>query len=542
MSAADDFADTPTNDAPELATEDSNYDGQQDLDQDLDTDEKTAQDKEEPMSPQNDADMEDLFGDDKPADEVVHHPGAITPASSEHADGISSPDRRHREALEYAEEDEPDQDIVEEEVLEASAQIPNIPVPRSSDGNHWVIRIPNFIKVDSKPFHPDTYIGPEQEEEAAHVGESSREKDMSIKLRVENTIRWHWIKDEHGHDHRQSNSRIIRWSDGSLSLKLGKELFDITQTIDTSGAIPRQAIGGNTQSSQQASQAPAAESSASAKAQGLTYLVAQHKRAEILQCEAMIAGTMSLRPTGMQSETHRMLVRAVGQKHTKVARLRMAPDPTMDPEREKLELLRQVSKKTRKPKGEDDGFGSTRRRRTGYPRKRSGDDMWSDDDDDDDIFGGGGGGGGGSEDEYGHAVPSARKAKRRKSGDGEESGRRGPGEYQNDDFLVADSDEDDAGFAESDEGERRRRKKRKARDDDEDDLDKLDAKIEAEERKRRQQERIQGADAAGGEKEKPAADEAMDVESEEDEEEWGVRRAGAGSRRKRAIDFDDDEE
>lgn len=35
--------------------------------------------------------------------------------------------------MEYAEEDEPDQ--VVEEVLEASAQIPNIPVPRSSDGN-----------------------------------------------------------------------------------------------------------------------------------------------------------------------------------------------------------------------------------------------------------------------------------------------------------------------------------------------------------------------------------------------------------------------
>lgn len=57
-----------------------------------------------------------------------------TPASSEHADGISSPERRHREALEYAEEDEPDQTI-EEEVLEAVAQIPNIPVPRNSDGN-----------------------------------------------------------------------------------------------------------------------------------------------------------------------------------------------------------------------------------------------------------------------------------------------------------------------------------------------------------------------------------------------------------------------
>lgn len=53
-------------------------------------------------------------------------------------DGISSPERKRREALEYEEDDEPDP-IVEEEVLEASAQIPNIPVPRSTDGNVSVL-------------------------------------------------------------------------------------------------------------------------------------------------------------------------------------------------------------------------------------------------------------------------------------------------------------------------------------------------------------------------------------------------------------------
>ena len=40
--------------------------------------------------------------------------------------------------------------------------------------------MPNFIKLDSKPFHPDTYIGPEQEDEDAQQPEYSREKSMSI--------------------------------------------------------------------------------------------------------------------------------------------------------------------------------------------------------------------------------------------------------------------------------------------------------------------------------------------------------------------------
>jgi RNA polymerase-associated protein LEO1 len=113
--------------------------------------------------------------------------------------------------LEYEEEDEPNALI--EHRLEASVSIPNIPLPKSSDGQvcslqprayespltlipfsqHWVIRMPNFVKVDSKPFHPDTYIGPEHEDD--FLG-GTHERDMGIKLRVENTVRWRWTKDK----------------------------------------------------------------------------------------------------------------------------------------------------------------------------------------------------------------------------------------------------------------------------------------------------------------------------------------------------------
>lgn len=61
--------------------------------------------------------------------------------------------------------------------------------------------MPNFVKMDSKPFHPDTYVGPEHEdEESQQQAESLREKSMTIKLKVENTVRWRWVKDEQGQD------------------------------------------------------------------------------------------------------------------------------------------------------------------------------------------------------------------------------------------------------------------------------------------------------------------------------------------------------
>lgn len=44
---------------------------------------------------------------------------------------------------------------------------------------------------------------------------------------MENTIRWRYSQDEGGNEIRESNARIVKWSDGSMSLYLGGEIFDI---------------------------------------------------------------------------------------------------------------------------------------------------------------------------------------------------------------------------------------------------------------------------------------------------------------------------
>lgn len=62
--------------------------------------------------------------------------------------------------------------------------------------------MPNFVKLDSKPFHPDTYVGPEQEDDDAtqQQMDALKERSLSIKLEVENTVRWRWVKGEDGED------------------------------------------------------------------------------------------------------------------------------------------------------------------------------------------------------------------------------------------------------------------------------------------------------------------------------------------------------
>ena len=307
-----------------------------------------------------------------------------------------------------------------------------------------------------------------------------------------------------------------------MSLRLGKEYFDINQVIDSSGSAHRQAFGTSQNSQSQSQSSPGTPTTTPGKAHGLTYLVAQHKRAEILQAEAAITGFLTLRPTDMQSETHRLVVRAVGQKHSKVARLRMAPD--IDPEREKQELIRASAKKSRHPRGDDGGGGVTRRRRaqSGGRRRTGGDmDIWSDDEEP-------------AYDTYGNDDEDGRSPKKRRAREPEE--RRG-GEYQTDDFVVADSDEDDAAGLSPDGVARH---KKEAREEAEEDvLDKLDAQIgqqEADRKKRREgtPDAPEGAEQAG--------EAAMDIESEEGEEEFRVRRVGSARKRTTVAGFDEEDE
>ena len=120
-----------------------------------------AHDPKQPPSIDQDEEMDDLFDEDAVVDqaercstitisppapycdlftdstrELSHRNASVSDGGQ--ADTISDAEQRHREAMEYAEEeDEPDQDnghALLEQRTEAAALLPNIPSPRSSDG------------------------------------------------------------------------------------------------------------------------------------------------------------------------------------------------------------------------------------------------------------------------------------------------------------------------------------------------------------------------------------------------------------------------
>ncbi|KAG9089771.1 hypothetical protein FS749_001065 [Ceratobasidium sp. UAMH 11750] len=406
-------------------------------------------------------------------------------------------------------------EAVPQVMREAEVNIPKLPLPTSSDGQYWMMRMPNFLKLDTKPFHQDTYEGPQEDYE----GEAK--KESAIMLDVTNTIRWRWVQGANGEMKKESNSRIVRWSDGSMSLQLGTEVFDITCNID--GLRPTTSASTQSQSQSQPQQTQVKRPG------GLGYLYTQHKHAGVLQCEVPITGTMTLQPTGMFSATHKQLVRAVGQRHSRTTRLRLAPEPTMDPERAQRELQKSANRtaRPRKPRASaGGGFGGTgggggggggggRRGRASMGSKKR-DDVFASDDS---------GADGNSDDEDG--FDGRRKV--------QSAPKRG-GEYVADDFVVSDEDDEEGGSP----GGKKRRKRSGDADAAMDSLDEADERIEREAAKRRKREKEEGKAKAGSDDD---ANEDVDMEDSAEEDEHSIRKAGGKARSKRrAVALDDDED
>lgn len=73
------------------------------------------------------------------------------------------------------------------------------PVPASTNGEVYTVSIPNFLSVETEEFNPETYVAPPYTTAATSLC---------------------WRHDPNDNSLLQSNARIIRWEDGSLTLQL----------------------------------------------------------------------------------------------------------------------------------------------------------------------------------------------------------------------------------------------------------------------------------------------------------------------------------
>jgi RNA polymerase-associated protein LEO1 len=219
-------------------------------------------------------------------------------------------------------------------------------------------KLPNLVALQPVAFDEATYLEHEEEEQ--------------YKGYVHNMIRWRYKRNENGELERdasgglvrESNSKLVKWDDGSFTLHIGNETFDI-QTVDSA----QNGFAGSNGYIHLSQKATHSNKDGEEEGAGGT----------VLECIGPVASRFIPKPSSLQSEAHKGLTVAVRQRTIKRAKIAEYVTEE-DPEKLKADRIRtnQDEDKIRARKA-NYRANTSRHRMPGMNRRY----MEEDDDDDD---------------------------------------------------------------------------------------------------------------------------------------------------------------
>lgn len=224
------------------------------------------------------------------------------------------------------EKNESDEDSINEKSLkELEFNLPRHSAAHDYDDDAHMVRIPVFLTVESHPFDPANFKEQVTKNAEQRDRDSLNDKQIQNELSTErllneNTVRWRYTNSGDDEIVKQSNAHFIEWDDGSLSLKVGNEMFDFKQ-------LPVDDL----------------------------FLTRSHDNYEILQNDAIIAKQGNLVPSSTFADTHRKLTQAVKgiQRKDKILTAVTEKDPLLkqkladEDEKKTLKMRRQLELKRR---------------------------------------------------------------------------------------------------------------------------------------------------------------------------------------------------
>ncbi|KAJ1668053.1 Paf1 complex component [Coemansia sp. RSA 1813] len=180
-----------------------------------------------------------------------------------------------------------------------SAKVPVLPVPRSSDGRHVVARTPNILQLQPTPFTVDSHedlISEEHMVAEKHGYKSAVTPELASAVEgiLANTVRWRRIAVPGGTFKRESNARLVRWSDGSFTV----------------------AIGGQTPESYSISSEHLV---AAGKKEQYYYAAAQHPRELLMQSHARLTEQWQVRPSRQSAQSRAAISLLLSRARAKAA-------------------------------------------------------------------------------------------------------------------------------------------------------------------------------------------------------------------------------
>ena len=211
-----------------------------------------------------------------------------------------------------------------------------------------VTKLPNLMGIQPQPFDTSTYLPSVEDEEFGPSAAS--------------LVRWRYAnKDDKGDDApMESNTRLVEWEDGSWTLHIGAEAFEVELKDRSKKDFP--GFNGYLFQSHQA------------QVDGK-----EDQTVTVLECVAPVNSRLTVHPSSLQSAAHKSLTVAVRQKTLKQARIATVATQD-DPELLKAKRI-QASQDIHKQKQKSGGGG-----RSGGGRRARYSRGYMEDDDDDGAF------------------------------------------------------------------------------------------------------------------------------------------------------------
>mmetsp|Transcript_18052 Transcript_18052/g.40038 ORF Transcript_18052/g.40038 Transcript_18052/m.40038 type:complete len:682 (+) Transcript_18052:208-2253(+) len=261
--------------------------------------------------------------------------------------------------------------------------IPRPPqIHHSSKLSLHVAKLPNLVGMQPKPYDPETFDAEQEDKDyrgythsmirwrykKKKKNEKKGGKDES-KDDDDDDEDYEYARDENNKLIRESNARFVKWSDGSYTLHVGPDVFEVDQIGAPKGAQTATTALAAAKAGTPAAEAAAAAAAAAAAGggggktkskaippgtNGYVYLTHTIRAAQsetdgtplpslinttILECQGPITSKLVPRPSSLHSAAHKNLTLAVRQRNMKKARI--AEVVTVhDPELEKARRIR----------------------------------------------------------------------------------------------------------------------------------------------------------------------------------------------------------
>jgi RNA polymerase-associated protein LEO1 len=186
------------------------------------------------------------------------------------------------------------QDTIEDEALEQTvsymdADIARHPIPEPSDGELYLLKVPRFLEFEPTAWNHKTFQPPTTD----HHSKAAPSEHFSPFETAMTTLRWR--RSPSNPSKLQSNARILRWSDGSLTLQLASRPLEQYEINATTLAPPQINPPKPTPTSVRSK--PNIEVK-----QGYTYLAAPYEEAQVMRVTNKFTTSLSVVPTSTSKD------------------------------------------------------------------------------------------------------------------------------------------------------------------------------------------------------------------------------------------------